>query len=1016
MAGPHSSVEQLPTGQSASKSAGNTSDEQSSQDEKPKKKESLLTRIWIKSGLNIGMLITMFKGALPPTIAIALFQNTGFANTYSTLGYLVAIMSILSFAIMPRAKFVQTMFFNIIGICIGSCIALLSIYCSVQARAHTAPHTESTSAGPSPGASVAPYNSSASAVCAIWLFFNIYISNTLRASRPQLQFPVIMYSIFANVASTYAPQFATMAQGISFAKRLLEAFLTGFGIAIAVSFLVFPLTSRTVVFKTAAGYIGALRGALKAQCAYLESLESKDAYRRRAKEETEDSGGHQATGLKSAVAVLAELDGKINGDVPFAKRELAYGKLNASEMSELIKLMRLVMLPVMGMSSVADIFDRVAERRGWKKASDLDSDEHQRTDEAKEAEIGQWNEIMRTLHEPFKVLTEAMDQGLEHALYTLELVDRPKTSPSRKVDKGKDGTATDTEAKGDIVDPGDQKFAAYISAKVDRFYEQRKLTLNTWCHQHGLDLKENQASHDRKLPGDPGWAEHERQQRRLYLILYMEFLLWSTGRAILNLVKFADEKVESGVMKKNRVIAPGMKRLKKWLTNALSHEDSSVDHTPDSTETPGINIQVGDAYQRSKDPEHLPPTNAWQRFGNGIRLVSGFLGSQPSAFGFRVACATLSVGIVAFLKDTQAFFIQQRLVWAMIMVAIGMTVTAGAGIFGFIGRVTGTTIAMCTSYLIWYIVDGKTPGVIVLMFLFTFCEFYFILRYPRFVVIAILAIVTQVLVVGYELQVQKVGLKIAESNGQPAYPLYELAPYRLACVAGGMFVAFIWTFFPYPLTARSQLRKDLGASLYLLANYYSCVHTTVRTRLHGTEGDPDDKHSLGRRLDKAREKVFTKEMALLAGLREHSNFTKWEPTFGGKFPRQQYDTIIDEAQNVLRYMGLISYASNILRKNNESDSVNASWLEDFSRLMHSINVTSHELTSTLSLLSASVTNGNALPPYLEAPKPYGLSVKLEAIDADILDVSHITEPGYAAFAVMQIASSLISDDMNKLIS
>lgn len=115
-------------------------------------------------------------------------------------------------------------------------------------------------------------------------------------------------------------------------------------------------------------------------------------------------------------------------------------------------------------------------------------------------------------------------------------------------------------------------------------------------------------------------------------------------------------------------------------------------------------------------------------------------------------------------------------------------------------------------------------------------------------------------------------------------------------------------------------------------------------------------------------------------------------------------------------MGLISYASNILRKKDEGDSANASWLKDFSRLMHSVNVTSHELTSTLSLLSASVTNGNALPPYLEAPKPYGLSVKLEAIDADILDVSHITEPGYAAFAVMQIASSLISDDMNKLIS
>ena len=111
-----------------------------------------------------------------------------------------------------------------------------------------------------------------------------------------------------------------------------------------------------------------------------------------------------------------------------------------------------------------------------------------------------------------------------------------------------------------------------------------------------------------------------------------------------------------------------------------------------------------------------------------------------------------------------------------------------------------------------------------------------------------------------------------------------------------MVVAFIWTFFPYALTARSQLRRDLGASLYLLANYYSCVHTTIGMRLSGTEGDPGDKNCPGRRLEKARRMVFSKELALLAGLRQHSAFTRWEPTLGGKFPRKQYDAIIEETQ------------------------------------------------------------------------------------------------------------------------
>lgn len=107
-------------------------------------------------------------------------------------------------------------------------------------------------------------------------------------------------------------------------------------------------------------------------------------------------------------------------------------------------------------------------------------------------------------------------------------------------------------------------------------------------------------------------------------------------------------------------------------------------------------------------------------------------------------------------------------------------------------------------------------------------------------------------------------------------------------------MAFIWTFFPYPLTARSQLRKDLGASLYLLANFYSIVHTTVGLRVRNAEGDMELKKSPGRKLEKARSEVYVKELTLLAGLRLNSCFTAWEPTLGGKFPKKQYDIIIQE--------------------------------------------------------------------------------------------------------------------------
>lgn len=87
---------------------------------------------------------------------------------------------------------------------------------------------------------------------------------------------------------------------------------------------------------------------------------------------------------------------------------------------------------------------------------------------------------------------------------------------------------------------------------------------------------------------------------------------------------------------------------------------------------------------------------------------------------------------------------------------------------------------MCTSLVIWYIVDGHTAGVIVFVFIFTFFEFYLILAYPRFIVVALLSIVTQgkisqvlppqntdartVLIIGYELEVKKVGVTVSKAT------------------------------------------------------------------------------------------------------------------------------------------------------------------------------------------------------------------------------------------------------------
>jgi len=228
------------------------------------------------------------------------------------------------------------------------------------------------------------------------------------------------------------------------------------------------------------------------------------------------------------------------------------------------------------------------------------------------------------------------------------------------------------------------------------------------------------------------------------------------------------------------------------------------------------------------------------------------------------------------------------------------------------------------------------------------------------------------------------------------------------------------TVFPYPISEHSELRRNLGSSLYLLANYYSVVIETVKFRVRGDFQNLhfDEKEHPAKKLEKIRQTVFSKSVLLLQGLRTHSGFIKYDVPIGGRFPRQNYDRIIARIQDILNFASLLSYASQTFSdmRNAEKDGSESQWLNDFRRLVKEADITSKESTTLLSLLSASVASGQPLPPYLQHPEPYRLSAKLESLDASILSVRHMAEPGFAAFAVMQISTKCIGDDIKALLA
>lgn len=77
---------------------------------------------------------------------------------------------------------------------------------------------------------------------------------------------------------------------------------------------------------------------------------------------------------------------------------------------------------------------------------------------------------------------------------------------------------------------------------------------------------------------------------------------------------------------------------------------------------------------------------------------------------------------------------------------------------------------MCGSLIAWYIVDQRKGGVFVILWFFTFIDYYFLIKFPQLIIAVIITVVTQILIVGYELQVHVIGKEASERTGLPYYP------------------------------------------------------------------------------------------------------------------------------------------------------------------------------------------------------------------------------------------------------
>ncbi|KAB5523043.1 hypothetical protein GE09DRAFT_1043565 [Coniochaeta sp. 2T2.1] len=971
------------------------------------------TTWWRTLDMDLGSLQMMMKASLPPTVVIAIHQSNRVADITQTVGYLAALMSVTAQCAIPRAKFLKIMFFNVLATCVAASICCLASFTANKARTH------GTSASDSATDRIDSYNSTAGTICAIWLIVIIWIANAIRAWRPvELQDPMVSFSIFSVVTLTRVGTFVDNTEGLDYIVRLVKTFLVGFAIATGISLFVFPRTCRRSAFGYICNFIDEAQTGLGLLNDLVRTTSrtdflSGDAFRLPQDNASlsPDSETQADSDLATARTKLQEVTEKLNGidaklqaDLHYAKIEVAWGKLSSHDLFDISGLLRQLLLPLSGMSLFPGMVQNLHDNEASSDHQAL-AGLHGAPDQPS---IGL---IISDLSSCITETRELASAGLQFFLRKLELTERQPLPCS----KTSDIEGRDAANRPDILYPNYHDFVEAFDKKDRELLSRKKRLYERFSHLDALALS-GQINTDAAIPTTSTNTSAEMAvPKEVVLVIYLIKLQEMVVAATRDLVHFAGSKVADGTMKRSRLIHPKALNPRNWVPSSSDVTDDDMAHANSDNQSDTIHgLKV-------TDPEHLFPSNLWERSTRYLRLISDLTGSDLSKFGMRVAAASFSVGILAFLHQTQQFFIQQRGVWVMIVIVIGMSPTSGQSLFGFVARIVATTVAVVLSLAAWYIAVGKTPGVIVFLYLANIIASYPYVKKPSLFGPSVIAIVTLNVIIAYELQVRKLGNEVSESNGQPYYPIYIFGPYKLAAVAVGCAVSFFWVIFPYPITARSRIPRLAGQALFNLARYYSATHTTIEHRI--TKDSQNEQQSLDRlaKLDNLRARLYKQELLLLSSLRTHCHFATYEPPIGGRFPVTIYTQIISSTHQILSVVSLMAHISQAYPASPQTGDhgqpgETASWVSNLAAaVMESKDFQSHSTTSLLCHLASSLTNGQALPPFLFIPAPFPLARQLHHINFNLVRIRNVRNPAFAAFLSLELLRTTLDFELQKLL-
>lgn len=261
---------------------------------------------------------------------------------------------------------------------------------------------------------------------------------------------------------------------------------------------------------------------------------------------------------------------------------------------------------------------------------------------------------------------------------------------------------------------------------------------------------------------------------------------------------------------------------------------------------------------------------------------------------------------------------------------------------------------------------------------------------------------------------------MAQSNGQPYYPIYIFGPYKLVAVAAGCAISFFWVIFPYPITARSKVPRLAGQNLFNLARIYSAMHATVELWMNIQHRIPSDLTYQRSQLIATLRKLDKEELLSLDTLRTHSQFARYEPPVGGKFPTQIYGDMISGIQRTSSMMALMAHiGSNMPSATSGIDNVSEQTDDWMSHLraaaLKSVDFQSHSTTSLLCHFGSAMMNSHPLPPFLSVPESFPLARQLQRLELDLPHNDNTQYPMFMAFISLEILRTMLNFELENLL-